>query len=94
MESNIFIFILTFIAGLLTYRSMSGVNRRTLRVLGGGASGAGTGAILEGGATYSFFSSAYYGGMGISGYLFVLSFCFLCIIWIYNFIETRETTIL
>ena len=94
MESSIFIFILTFIGGLLTYRSMSGISRRSIRILGGGATGAGTGAILEGGATYSFFTSAYYGGMGLAGYLFVFSFCFLCIIWIYNFVETKETTVL
>jgi hypothetical protein len=92
--SAIFLHALTFIAGLIAYNGMSGIKtRQSIRVIGGGAAGASTGAILENGAAYSFFSSAFYGGMGLSGYVFIGSFLFLCFVWIYNYIETGEAVL-
>lgn len=93
--SMVFIYALTFIAGLVTYRGLSGTTtRQSIRIIGGGASGVGTGALLENGAAYSFFTSAYYGGMGLSGYVFIGSFVFLIGVWVFNFIETRDRLVL
>lgn len=93
--SVIFIYSLTFVAGLVAFRGLSGAtSRNSIRIIGGGASGAGTGALLENGAAYSFFTSAYYGGMGISGYVFIGSFVFLIGVWVFNFIETRDRLVL
>jgi predicted transporter len=93
--SIVFIYSLTFVSGLVAYRGFSGVStRQSIRVLAGGVSGVGTGAILENGAAYSFFTSAYYGGMGISGYVFIGSFVFLIGVWVFNFIETKDRLVL
>lgn len=64
-----------------------------VRIIGGGVGGAGSAVILEYGGAYSYFASAYYGGMGLMGYLFIGSFCFLCFVWIFNLMETGDRLI-
>lgn len=89
------LYMLAFVGGLVGYRTLSGAtSRQGIRIIGGGASGAGVSALLEGGATYSYFASAINGGMGTAGYVFVGSFVFLCAVWIYNYLESKETLVM
>jgi len=63
--------------------------RPSIRVLSGGVSGAGVGAVLENGAGYSFLASAYYGGMGWAGYLLVASVLILLSVLVANLAMTE-----
>jgi hypothetical protein len=66
--------------------------RPSIRLLGGGVSGVGAGALLENGSAYSFIVSAYYGGMGNTGYLFIGSLVILLLTVVGNLIITEGET--
>ena len=69
-----------------------GTIRPSIRLLGGGISGVGAGSLLENGAAYSFITSAYYGGMGNTGYLFIGSLAILLLTVVGNLILTEGET--
>jgi len=66
--------------------------RPSIRLLGGGASGVSMASLLENGAAYSFIASAYSGGMGNTGYLFIGSLSILVLTVAGNLILTEGET--
>lgn len=88
------VYALAVVTGLAGTRYLSKLtDRGWIRIIGGGASGSGTAALLEYGGAYSYFASAWYGGMGVSGYVFLASLGFLCLVWIWNLISTGDRTV-
>ena len=66
--------------------------RPSIRILAGGVSGTGMAALLENGAAYSFLASAYYGGMGNTGYLLIGSLAILILTLVANMVMTKGRT--
>nr|ANO58193.1 MATE efflux family protein [uncultured marine euryarchaeote] len=66
--------------------------RPSIRLLGGGIAGVGSVSLLQNGAAYSFIASAWYGGMGNTGYLFIGSLMILILTMAGNLIITEGET--